>query len=201
MAATGFMARSEAFDSDDLHQEGLAGIFKALPDYNPGNSSPNSYCLMIARRRIIDYVGSRQNLGYSYERRTVSLNKPLRSDEDQTQTKEGAIDLLVADNTTADEWLNTQEKDPVHRELASQVVDIINQPGLLSLFETEVVAALLEYYRDADSNYPVVQLTALADRLGVTPKAVENARLRAFNKVKSHNLTPVLEQLIRELND
>lgn len=156
-------------DSDDLIQEGLLGLYKAIRDFRADReSSFRSFAELCITRQIITAV------------KTATRNKhtPLNQYVSFSQTPAAAGDS----ETTLDEILpGPAVTDPVNQviateELASLVTCLSGHNGVLSDLESSV----LSLYLDGHS------YEATAESLDCDTKTVDNALQRVKRKVASH---------------
>jgi RNA polymerase sporulation-specific sigma factor len=156
-------------ESDDLIQEGLLGLYKAIRDYRTDReSSFRNFAELCITRQIITAV------------KTATRNKhtPLNQYVSFSQTPAAAGDS----ETTLDEILpGPSVHDPVNQviaseELASLVSCLSGVSGVLSDLESRV----LSLYLDGHS-YELI-----AERLECDTKTVDNALQRVKRKVGSH---------------
>jgi RNA polymerase sporulation-specific sigma factor len=156
-------------ESDDLIQEGLLGLYKAIRDYRSDReSSFRSFAELCITRQIITAV------------KTATRNKhtPLNQYVSFSQTPAAAGDS----DTTLDEVLpGPSVSDPVNQviateELASLVSCLTGTSGVLSDLESRV----LSLYLDGHS------YEATAERLECDTKTVDNALQRVKRKVATH---------------
>jgi RNA polymerase sporulation-specific sigma factor len=156
-------------ESDDLVQEGLLGLYKAIRDYRTDReSSFRNFAELCITRQIITAV------------KTATRNKhtPLNQYVSFSQTPAAAGDS----DTTLDEILpGPTVHDPVNQviateELASLVACLSGVSGVLSDLESRV----LSLYLDGHS------YETIAERLECDTKTVDNALQRVKRKVGSH---------------
>jgi RNA polymerase sporulation-specific sigma factor len=156
-------------ESDDLIQEGLLGLYKAIRDYRTDReSSFRNFAELCITRQIITAV------------KTATRNKhtPLNQYVSFSQTPAAAGDS----DTTLDEILpGPSVHDPVNQviateELSSLVACLSGVSGVLSDLESRV----LSLYLDGHS-YELI-----AEKLECDTKTVDNALQRVKRKVGSH---------------
>src|SRR5215471_8806212 len=156
-------------DADDLIQEGLVGVYKAVRDYRTDReSSFRNFAELCITRQIITAV------------KTATRNKhtPLNQYVSFSQTPAAAGDS----DTTLDEILpGPTVHDPVNQviaaeELSSLVSCLSGISGVLSDLESRV----LSLYLDGHS-YELI-----AERLECDTKTVDNALQRVKRKVGAH---------------
>jgi RNA polymerase sporulation-specific sigma factor len=156
-------------ESDDLIQEGLLGLYKAVRDYRTDReSSFRNFAELCITRQIITAV------------KTATRNKhtPLNQYVSFSQTPAAAGDS----ETTLDEVLPGPEVfDPVNQVIASEELDSLvaclsGATGVLSELESRV----LSLYLDGHS------YEATAEKLECDTKTVDNALQRVKRKVGIH---------------
>jgi RNA polymerase sporulation-specific sigma factor len=154
-------------DSDDLIQEGLVGLYKAIRDYrHDRESSFRNFAELCITRQIITAV------------KTATRNKhtPLNSYVSFSQTPSAGGD--DGEPTMADLLPGSTVHDPVNQVISSEeirsLVDCIT--GALSDLESKV----LSLYLDGRSYEEV------AERLECDTKTVDNALQRVKRKVGVH---------------
>jgi len=156
-------------EADDLIQEGLLGLYKAIRDYRSDReSSFRSFAELCITRQIITAV------------KTATRNKhtPLNQYRSFSQTPAAAGDS----DTTLDEILpGPSVSDPVNQviateELSSLVSCLSGTTGVLSDLESSV----LSLYLDGHS------YEATAEQLECDTKTVDNALQRVKRKVAAH---------------
>ena len=156
-------------ESDDLIQEGLVGLYKAIRDYRTDReSSFRNFAELCITRQIITAV------------KTATRNKhtPLNQYVSFSQTPAASGDS----DTTLDEILpGPTVHDPVNQviateELSSLVSCLSGVSGVLSDLESRV----LSLYLDGHS-YEVI-----GERLECDTKTVDNALQRVKRKVGAH---------------
>src|SRR6187200_1229844 len=156
-------------DADDLIQEGLLGLFKAVRDYKTEReASFRGFAELCITRQIITSV------------KTATRNKhtPLNQYVSFAQTPAAAGDS----ETTLDEILpGPSVHDPVNQVIASEELESLvsclsGVSGVLSDLESRV----LSLYLDGHS-YELI-----AERLECDTKTVDNALQRVKRKVGTH---------------
>ncbi len=156
-------------DADDLIQEGLVGLYKAIRDYRTDReSSFRNFAELCITRQIITAV------------KTATRNKhtPLNQYVSFSQTPAAAGDS----ETTLDDILpGPTVFDPVNQviaaeELESLVSCLSGVSGVLSDLESRVLSLYLDGY-----SYEIV-----AEKLECDTKTVDNALQRVKRKVGAH---------------
>ena len=156
-------------DADDLIQEGLVGLYKAVRDYRTDReSSFRNFAELCITRQIITAV------------KTATRNKhtPLNQYVSFSQTPAAAGDS----ETTLDEILpGPSVHDPVNQVIASEELESLvsclsGVSGVLSDLESRV----LSLYLDGHS------YEAIGEKLECDTKTVDNALQRVKRKVGAH---------------
>ncbi len=144
-------------DNDDLIQEGMIGLFKAIQEYSEGkNSSFYHFADICISRQMYTAIEASQRKKHS------PLNFAISIDGEK---EEGVSDLLST----------LQEADPeaifISREGIREIEEKMEKT--LSKMEQEV----LQYYLQG-MNY-----RQIAEEMGKSPKAIDNALQRIKNKL------------------
>ena len=154
-------------DADDLMQEGMLGLFKAIRDYKPEReSSFRGFAELCITRQIITAV------------KTATRNKhtPLNQYVSFSQTPAAAG---PDSDTTLEEVLpGPSVRDPANQVIASEELDSLVSclTSVLSELESQVLAFYLDGY-----SYEVI-----GERLDCDTKTVDNALQRVKRKVGIH---------------
>jgi RNA polymerase sporulation-specific sigma factor len=153
-------------DSDDLIQEGLVGLYKAVRDYRTDReSSFRNFAELCITRQIITAV------------KTATRNKhtPLNQYVSFSQTPAAGGDT----EPTLDEVLpGPSVNDPVNQVISSE--ELRSLVACLSTVLSDLESAVLSLYLDGHS------YEAIADRRGCDTKTVDNALQRVKRKVGAH---------------
>jgi RNA polymerase sporulation-specific sigma factor len=153
-------------ESDDLIQEGLLGLYKAVRDYRTDReSSFRNFAELCITRQIITAV------------KTATRNKhtPLNQYVSFSQSPAAAGDS----DSTLDEVLpGPTASDPVNQVIASEELEslVSCMSSVLSELESRVLSLYLDGY-----SYDVI-----AERLDCDTKTVDNALQRVKRKVGTH---------------
>ena len=153
-------------ESDDLIQEGLLGLYKAVRDYRTDReSSFRNFAELCITRQIITAV------------KTATRNKhtPLNQYVSFSQSPAAAGDS----ESTLDEVLpGPSVADPVNQVIASEELEslVACLSSVLSDLESRVLSLYLDGY-----SYEVI-----AERLECDTKTVDNALQRVKRKVAAH---------------
>ena len=153
-------------DADDLIQEGLVGLYKAVSDYRTDReSSFRNFAELCITRQIITAV------------KTATRNKhtPLNQYVSFSSTPAGSGD----DVPTLDQMLpGPTVHDPVNQVISSE--ELRSLVGCLSTALSELESRVLSLYLDGYSYEQV------GERLSCDTKTVDNALQRVKRKVGAH---------------
>jgi RNA polymerase sigma-H factor len=153
-------------DSEDLIQEGLVGLYKAIRDFRSDReSSFRNFAELCITRQIITAV------------KTATRNKhtPLNGYVSFSATPAGAMDS----EPTLDEMLpGSTVHDPVNQVISSE--ELQSLVSCLSTALSELESRVLSLYLDGYSYEQV------GERLGCDTKTVDNALQRVKRKVGTH---------------
>lgn len=162
-----FKARSyylAGADRDDIIQEGMIGLFKAIRDYDPSRqASFHSFAELCVTRQMITAVKSATRRKHLPLNGYVSLSRPATSDEDGER--------LLSDILAAKEVC-----DPAEIVIGAWETNFIRDGVVESLSEFEM--QVLRLYTKGCSYQEI------AERLGRHAKAVDNALQRVKRKME-----------------
>src|SRR3954451_983884 len=153
-------------DSEDLVQEGLVGLYKAIRDFRPDRESSFRNFAELCITRPITTGG-----------KTAPRNKhtPLNGYVSFSSTPAGASD----NEPSLDELLpGSSVHDPVNQVISSE--ELRSLVACLSTVLSELESRVLSLYLDGHS------YTAIGERLGCDCKTVDNALQRVKRKVGVH---------------
>ena len=158
-------------ENDDLIQEGMIGLFKAVQDYDPKEgASFSSFAGLCVSRQMYTAIKASQRKKHLPLNSYVSLNKPIYEEEsDRT-----LLDVCAEGHSSNPEELIISQEDlrGIHQRIDEVLSDL----------EQEVLAA----YLDGKSYQEI------ADNLGRHVKSIDNALQRVKHK---------LEKLMEESKD
>jgi RNA polymerase sporulation-specific sigma factor len=158
-------------DREDIVQEGMIGLFKAIRDYQADrNSAFRAFAELCITRQIITAIKTATRQKHIPLNSYVSLNKPSPGDGDD-------------DRPLSEALATTSMVDPADLVISAEEINSIKESmgTLLSGLETEV----LHLYMEGQSYQQI------ADTLGRHVKSIDNALQRIKRK---------LEQYIEERN-
>ena len=149
-------------DNDDLIQEGMIGLYKAIRDYNTDReASFATFASMCINRQMITVVAASNRKKNMPLNTYVSYDMPAGGDEDS--------DMRLVDILQSQTELNPEKLliDKEHNwDLKSRLKEV------LSTFEQQV----LTYYLEG------MDYTAIAKKMQKPPKSVDNALQRIRSK-------------------
>ncbi len=149
-------------DYDDVIQEGMIGLFKAIRDYKKNDTSFSTFAHMCIKRQIITAIKSATRKKHMPLNSYVSLNKTIYDDEQET-----TLLNLLSDNIepSPEDILINKEGFTITRN---------NIFSVLSLYEKSV----LEKYLQGMS------YTDIAGELDKSEKSIDNALQRIKKKIE-----------------
>ena len=152
-------------DHEDIVQEGMIGLFKAIRDYQAERlSSFRAFAELCITRQIITAIKTATRQKHVPLNSYVSLNKPIY-DEESDRT---LMDVIVEGRAQNPEELI------IGRENLISIRDSVDQ--VLSSLEQDVLNA----YLDGKSYQEI------ADKLGRHVKSIDNALQRVKRKLEKH---------------
>jgi RNA polymerase sporulation-specific sigma factor len=153
-------------DSEDLIQEGLVGLYKAIRDFRPDReSSFRNFAELCITRQIITAV------------KTATRNKhtPLNGYVSFSSSPAGNLDS----EPTLDEVIpGSPNADPVNQVISSE--ELRSLVDCLSTVLSDLESRVLSLYLDGHS------YSAVGEKLGCDCKTVDNALQRVKRKVGAH---------------
>src|ERR687890_849296 len=153
-------------DADDLVQEGLVGLYKAVRDYRSDReSSFRNFAELCITRQIITAVKTATRNKHTPLNQYVSFSATPASSTEGEPTLEDVIP-------------GPSVHDPVNQVISSEELRAL--VGCLSTVLSELESRVLSLYLDGHS------YTAVGERLGCDCKTVDNALQRVKRKVGTH---------------
>ena len=142
-------------EQDDLLQEGMLGLFKAIRHFDPGQEvSFASYARLLITRQIYHAIEQSQRQKHQ------ALNQSIPMEDLETQRSDGSMGVVESPETIVLDLENTRE-----------LLDAIH--ALLSPLEREVLALYLQ-------GYDYLQIGEKLDR---SAKSIDNALQRIRGKI------------------
>ena len=150
-------------DKEDIVQEGMIGLFKAIRDFQPEkNTAFRAFAELCITRQIITAIKTATRQKHIPLNSYVSLNKPASHDDERP----------------LEEALVHRALDPAEMVISAEEISSIkaSMGRVLSSLETEV----LQLYMDGKSYQQI------ADMLGRHVKSIDNALQRIKRKLDSY---------------
>ncbi|HEX9775232.1 MAG TPA: RNA polymerase sporulation sigma factor SigH [Actinomycetota bacterium] len=162
-------------DKDDLVQEGMIGLYKAIRDFRPDKqSSFRAFAELCIQRQIITAIKTSTRQKHIPLNSYVSLTRPMPQDDGQER-----------DRVLVDVLTHTSHIDPVEMVISREELDSMQTSfrEILSDLEAEVLQLYLEgkSYQD------------IAELLKRRVKSIDNALQRIKRKVEEHMERRALE--------
>ena len=153
-------------DSDDLIQEGLVGLYKAIRDFRSDReSSFRNFAELCITRQIITAVKTATRNKHTPLNQYVSFSASPSSSSDSEPTLEEVIP-------------GPSVNDPISQVISSE--ELQSLVGCLSTALSELESRVLALYLDGRS------YEEIAERLDCDAKTVDNALQRVKRKVGAH---------------
>ena len=152
-------------DKEDIIQEGMIGLFKAVRDYRIENeTSFSTFANLCITRQILTAVKSATRKKHIPLNTYISLDKTINDEESETTL----IETLI------DEFEQSPEDIVINKEGFSKTEKIIF--SVLSKFETQVLMKYLEGKSYSD----------IATILNKSEKSIDNALQRIKKKIEKY---------------
>ena len=149
-------------DAEDVIQEGMIGLFKAVRDYcSDRDTLFRTFAAVCINRQIITAIKTAKRMKHGPLNNSISLNRPL---EESGGEKDVIENILAAPVSNPEEMILIQDTID---ELASAMSQI------LSKFEVQVWQLYI-----SGQNY-----TDIAEKTGKSPKSIDNALQRIKRKI------------------
>lgn len=144
-------------DQEDLLQEGMMGLFKAIREYDPDReASLATFASICITRYMLSAIESSQRRKHQPLNSSISFGELENTGEESVLSTEGDPESIMLD-----------------QERTSALLESIH--GVLSSYENRVLDAYLEG----------MDYLQIADNLKKTPKSVDNALQRIRAKVQN----------------
>jgi RNA polymerase sporulation-specific sigma factor len=153
-------------DREDIVQEGMIGLYKAIRDFNPDmQSSFRAFAELCVTRQIITAIKTATRHKHGPLNNYVSFSRPVGSDED-------------GERTLADVLPTVQISDPADLVVSAERIRALQAhfDEVLSDLETEVLRLYVE-----GKSYQEI-----AERLQRHVKSIDNALQRIKRKLEGH---------------
>ncbi len=150
-------------DREDIIQEGMIGLYKAIRDYSPDkNTSFRSFAELCVTRQIITAIKAATRQKHIPLNSYVSLNRPVYMEEPERTL----IDVLGA----------AQMSDPEETLISRETYESMEEQLVSSLSPLE--RSVLTLYLEGRSYVEIAEL------LGRSSKAIDNALQRVKHKLE-----------------
>ncbi len=153
-------------DREDIVQEGMIGLFKAIRDYRSDRQSGfKAFAELCVTRQIITAIKTATRQKHTPLNTYISLNKPLFDEE---------YEVTLMDVLGEETKVVNPEEIMINRE---QFIDIgLKMEELLSEFEGKVLSCYLQ-----GKSYQEI-----GEALGKEPKSIDNALQRIKRKIERY---------------
>jgi len=151
-------------DNDDLIQEGMIGLYKAIRDYDESkDASFRTFASMCINRQMCTAVTTSNRKKHSPLNEYISLDMPVQSEKAEESAK--LSDLLYS----------AVEQNPEEIFIDKESTDFIESKigNVLSSYEKQVLLLQMDG----------LDYIKIANKLGKPPKSVDNALQRIRNKL------------------
>jgi len=153
-------------DIDDLHQEGMIGLFSAVKNYNPKYGAAfSTYARVVVENKVINAIKSHNAQKNYFLQSYIALNNQGGIDYNSKDGSERKSSMMPTSSTTLEDKVLGEEGV---KSMLSQIKDT------LSNYEMEILQLYLEGigYKD------------IATKLEVAPKSIDNALGRIKKKLQ-----------------
>jgi RNA polymerase sigma-H factor len=162
-ARTYFLAGS---DKEDVVQEGMIGLFKAIRDFDPAQATPfRAFAELCISRQILTAIKTANRQKHQPLNSSVSLDAPAYGDE-------------RSDSSVGDNLIASTLADPAEIVISAEEIEALRDSMRDSL--TDLEGDVLRLYMDGKS------YEEIAGVLGNHVKSIDNALQRIKRKVQRH---------------
>ncbi|MBB2182034.1 RNA polymerase sporulation sigma factor SigH [Lachnospiraceae bacterium MD1] len=153
-------------DRDDLIQEGMIGLYKAIRDYQPDkDNSFFSFADLCISRQIYSAIKASNTKKNIPLNTYISLYTPAYGENNEAEEKETLVDII-------------------HQKYLSNPEELVIDKENTSMIEYELVRRLSNLEKQVLSLYMQdLKYTQIADALGKEPKTIDNALTRIKKKL------------------
>lgn len=149
-------------DNEDIVQEGMIGLYKAIRDYDPNkNASFRAFAELCITRQMITAIKMATRMKHQPLNSYVSLNQPVGTDAPERTL----VDILEASKVSNPEEIMIDKEG--YEKIGAEI------DSALSAFEKKVLSLYLRG----------MSYSEMAKILGRHEKAIDNALQRAKNKI------------------
>ena len=154
-------------DKEDVVQEGMIGLFKAVRDFDLAQDTPfRAFAELCISRQILTAIKTANRQKHQPLNSSISLDAPAYGDEDSHRS---VGDALVATPTSS---------DPIELVISAEEIEAIRDNMSETL--TELEGDVLRLYMDGKS------YEEIAGALGNHVKSIDNALQRIKRKLQRH---------------
>lgn len=155
-------------DGDDVMQEGMIGLFKAIHSFELGESASfRTFAELCVDRQIITAIRAASRKKHEPLNESVSLSDPISVTDSELSSESGVTLLEII--------RGNREMEPEQELMLNALLEQIsnNENDVFSTFELQV----WERYSRG------INYREIAEELGKSPKAVDNAIQRTKKKI------------------
>lgn len=161
-ARTYFLAGSEW---EDVVQEGMIGLYKAIRDYDPSQETPfTAFAELCVSRQILTAIKTANRHKHQPLNSSVSLDAPAHSEQGERSVAESLSAPTI--------------EDPVELVISAEEIEAIKDSMRSNL--TELESNVLRLYLNGKS------YDEIASALGNHAKSIDNALQRIKRKLQRH---------------
>ncbi|MGI6767021.1 MAG: sigma-70 family RNA polymerase sigma factor [Lentihominibacter sp.] len=159
-------------DADDVIQEGMIGLMKAIRSFNPDkNAAFATFAEVCITRQIISAIRMADRIKHKPLNTSVSLNRPITSDSELSAGENEGVTL--GDTLRAGDAYSPEEM-LIIKDVAAYI--LYNGDNIFSDFEMQVLSEAIKGY----------SYDQIAGKLGKTKKSIDNALQRTKKKVNDY---------------
>lgn len=153
-------------DKEDVVQEGMIGLFKAIRDFEEDTGTPfRAFAELCISRQILTAIKTANRQKHQPLNSSVSLDAPAYGDDS-------------SDRTVGDNFVGPKTSDPVELVISAQEIEAIRDTMKDNL--TDLEGDVLRLYMDGKS------YEEIAGVLGNHVKSIDNALQRIKRKLQRH---------------
>ena len=153
-------------DKEDVVQEGMIGLFKAIRDFEEQTGTPfRAFAELCISRQILTAIKTANRQKHQPLNSSVSLDAPAYGDDS-------------SDRTVADNFIGPKTSDPVELVISAEEIEAIRDTMKENL--TDLEGDVLRLYMDGKS------YEEIAGVLGNHVKSIDNALQRIKRKLQRH---------------
>lgn len=153
-------------DKEDVVQEGMIGLFKAIRDFAEDTGTPfRAFAELCISRQILTAIKTANRQKHQPLNSSVSLDAPAYGDDS-------------SDRTVGDNFVGPKSSDPVELVISAEEIEAIRDTMKENL--TDLEGDVLRLYMDGKS------YEEIAGVLGNHVKSIDNALQRIKRKLQRH---------------